>query len=365
MKESGLLFGPRTNLAPGLGLALEGFGARARSGGRVRRTYVLTDGELHDTPECETVLNEFRPRSIEVHVYGFGDAFNAAALKQLVSDQIGGTVKPIANEEDITSTFAHVAEVNRRLVGHNAKLQATFSPEVACGDAWVFQPHGRYLGAIRDRRAEHLIGGIENGRWYSLLLEIRLPTGSGPLGTVEASWVAGDERASNQIEVTAVRKEGAETPVPEVRRAVDVLQVLRAGNDTDAQIASYKARRELAILENRDPDLIAALDKMIAGLANPPAEAKPEDVKPVAPTQRPSKQPLTVLRELKAARERLTERERLLVDSNATSQSMKPSSPEVTCQDEIMKELAEAIELASSEAPRANRCPGWSADRVD
>ena len=89
------------------------------------------------------------PQSIEVHVYGFGDGFNAVALKQLVSDQIGGTVKPIVNEEDITRTFAHVARVNRRLVGTDAKLEVTFSTDVACGDAWVFQPHGRYLGPIR------------------------------------------------------------------------------------------------------------------------------------------------------------------------------------------------------------------------
>ena len=110
-------------------------------------------------------------------MYGFGDEFNAVALKLLVSDQIGGTIKPIVNEEDIARTFAHVAAVNRRLVGTDAKLEATFSPEVACGDAWLFQPQGRYLGAIRDRRLEHVIGGIESERWYSLLLELRLPPG--------------------------------------------------------------------------------------------------------------------------------------------------------------------------------------------
>ena len=88
--------------------------------------YVLTDGELHDMPECENALAGFRPHSIEVHVYGFGDEFNAVALKLLVSDQIGGTVKPIVNEEDITRTFAHVAAVNRRLVGTDASWRPPF-----------------------------------------------------------------------------------------------------------------------------------------------------------------------------------------------------------------------------------------------
>ena len=222
------------------------------------------------------MLDGFRPQSIEVHVYGFGDGFNAAGLKRLVSDQIGGTVKPIVNEEDITRTFAHVAEVNRRLVGHSAKLEVTLSPETACGDAWVFQPHGRYLGPIRDRRVEYVIGGVESDRWYSLLLEIRLPTGSGAVGIVEASWVAGEERSSHRVEATAVRKEGAASPVPEVRRAVDVLHVLRAGDDTDAQISSYKARRELAVLENRvsESDIRTGQDDRRAGQPTGRAEGR-------------------------------------------------------------------------------------------
>jgi hypothetical protein len=168
MNESGILFGPRTLLAPGLQLAVNGFDPPDRSSGRVRRVYVLTDGELHDTPECEYVLRDFRQRRAEVHVYGFGDGFDAASLKRLVSDQIGGTVKPILNEAEIVKTFAHVAAINRRLVGQEGTLAVSFSPEVACGDAWVFQPTARYLGPVSGRRLEHLFGGIEAGRKYSL-----------------------------------------------------------------------------------------------------------------------------------------------------------------------------------------------------
>ncbi len=41
-----------------------------------------------------------------------------------------------------------------------------------------------------------------------------------------------------------------------------------AGDDQNIQLAAYRARRELAVLENRDPELIAALDKLIAGITN-------------------------------------------------------------------------------------------------
>jgi hypothetical protein len=163
MDESGMLF-RSTLLAPGLQLVLNVFAAMPRAGGRVRRVYVLTDGELQDTPQCETVLLGFRPQSVEVHVFGFGEDFDAAALKRLVSDQIGGTVKPILTEEAITRTFAHVAAVNQRLIGQNGKLTVTLSPEVVGGDAWGYQPHGRYLKQIKDRRVEHVFGGIEAGR---------------------------------------------------------------------------------------------------------------------------------------------------------------------------------------------------------
>ncbi len=269
MDESGMLFGPKTLLAPGLRLALGGFGPAGGPGARARRVYILTDGELHDTTECEAALSRFRAQSVEVHAYGFGDEFDAAALKRLISDQIGGTVKPILNEENITQTFAHIAAVNRMLVGQNGKLTIALSPDVVCGDAWVFEPHARYLGPIRKHRLEHVFGGIESGRKYSLLLEIRLPTADGPFGTVEAEWLAREGPETRRIDVTAQRSSAPPEQVTNVRRALDILQVLRAGTDKAAQLASYKARRELAQLEQRDPELIAALDKMIAGLTAP------------------------------------------------------------------------------------------------
>jgi hypothetical protein len=265
MNESGMLFGPRTLLAPGLRLALDGFGPPDQTSGRVRRTYILTDGELHDTSECETVLCDFRPRPAEVHVYGFGDGFDAAALKRLVSDQIGGTVKPILKEADIVATFAHVAAINRRLVGKEGTFAVTFQPEITCGDAWVFQPSARYLGPTHGRQVEHIFGGIEAGRRYSVLLEVRLPTGPEPVGVVQVGWIEKGSFASYKIEVAPPRGAGG-SPVPEVRRALEIVHALRAENDKEAALASYQARRELAELENRDPNLIAALDKIISVL---------------------------------------------------------------------------------------------------
>jgi hypothetical protein len=279
MNRSRLLFGPQTLLAPALGLALESLGRAAPEPGRVRRVYVLTDGEVHDTPACETALGYYRTRRTEVHVYGFGDEFNAAALKQLVSDQLGGTVKPICDEPDIVRTFAHLAQVNRRLAGQDGKLTVRFSPQVVCGDAWVFRPVGRYLGTIQGHRLEHVFGGLETGRSYSLLFECRLPVAEHsdrtPVAQLQASWLHGGRPIGRAIEVAARRvpspaSAGLLPAVGLVKRAFDALNALRHEDDPQAVLASLKARRELAVLEKRDPNLIAALDKMIASLEEAP-----------------------------------------------------------------------------------------------
>jgi TIR domain/FHA domain/von Willebrand factor type A domain len=287
MDKSALLFGSSTRLSPALELALKALGSPEHSGGRARRMYVLTDGELHDPPECEKALDGFRLRRVEVHVYGFGNQFNATALKRLVSDQIGGTVKPICDKADLVKTFAHIADVNRRLAGRDARLTVRFAPGVVCGDAWVFRPAAHYLGPTAENTLAHDIGGLEVGRTYSLLLEARLPFGTGsaptPFATVRASWQEGDRERAREVEVSAPRERPAVTdsPLPAfVRQAFDSLNVLRNEHDSAAVLASLKARHELAVLEKRDPKLIAALDKMIALSARvgagedlPPSEA--------------------------------------------------------------------------------------------
>ena len=63
MDSADNMFGSKTMLAPALQLAVDEFVLAGRMAGRVRRTYVLTDGELHDTSESETVLQGFRPQS--------------------------------------------------------------------------------------------------------------------------------------------------------------------------------------------------------------------------------------------------------------------------------------------------------------
>ncbi len=372
MNESGLLFGPRTNLAPGLLLALQEFGSQASAGGRVRRTYILTDGELHDTPECAAVLDSFRPRSVEVHVYGFGDEFNAAALKRLVSDQIGGTVKPIANEHDITRTFAHVALVNRRVVATGAKLEVAFNSEVACGDAWVFQPHGRYLGTIQDRRVQHEFGGLEAGRWYSLLLELRLPPRPGAVGSAEVSWIVGDELQSRRIELIAERTQAAASVVPEVRRALNVVQILRARDDSAAELASYKARLELAILENRDPELKRALEKIIAGLSEPLAAAQLEEAQSLEPSRgmgervRPSALARwTALVQKRTAGGSLTDREQLILDSDPSTAvygayADQPAFSEARLVSDLTDVLNDSIISESSNGQAMERAVGAS-----
>jgi hypothetical protein len=142
-----------------------------------------------------------------------------------------------------------------------------------------------------------VFGGIESGRKYSLLLEVRRPP-DGPVAIVEAGWTTGERIEVHRAEVAAPWSADPGAAVADVRRAVDILQVLRAANDKDAQLASYRARRELAVLENRDPELIATLDKLIAEMLAPAGAAAPKSG---------GSQPLAA---------RLSEHEQLLLDAD-------------------------------------------------
>ena len=131
--------------------------------------------KLTDTTACAEELKKYADAGLEVHVYGFGTGFNGAALKELVADQRGGSVKPICNEQDVIETFAHIAEVNHRLLGQEGALVVEFSSEVDAGDGWLFRPQERYLGPVRRRRFARDLGGVEAGRSYAALFELRLP----------------------------------------------------------------------------------------------------------------------------------------------------------------------------------------------
>lgn len=267
MDGSSLMFGGGTHLAPGLGHALEALAGDSRPEA-VRRVYVLTDGALHDTETCERLLPAFRRAGIEVHVYGFGAAFDAAALKRLVSDQLGGSVKPICHQEDIVGTFSHIAEVNRRLITRDAMLELSFAEGIDCGDAFSFRPHERWLGQIRNRSLVRELGALEEGRRYALLAEVRLPPGVEggvtPVARAELRWQKGGEVQGCAVEIAAPRGRAEAPEVDQrVEQAFRIVDALRRDGDRPAALAAARARFDLARCEGRDPGLLAALEKQI------------------------------------------------------------------------------------------------------
>jgi hypothetical protein len=267
MDKSPKMFGGGTYLGSGL---QEAFAQLQKSSPhRVRRVYVLTDGEIHDTALCQSTLLPFREHKIEVHVYGFGPAFNAEKLKLLVSDQLGGSVKPICNEADIIYTFAHIAEVNRRIIADDAVFTLAIDPEIDCGDAWAFRPQERYLGRIEDRTVSRALGALEAKRVYSFLVELRLPPAEHlstedpktKVGVVTLSWNGGQK----SLPLFANRHLSAQPTedMTRVKEAFAILDLMRRKGDKAAELLAMKARLELANREGRDVGLIEALQKQL------------------------------------------------------------------------------------------------------
>ena len=267
MDKSPKMFGGGTYLGPGLQEALTQL--QKSPPNRVRRVYVLTDGEIHDAEVCQSTLAPFREHKLEVQVYGFGTAFNAEKLKLLVSDQLGGSVKPICNEVDIINTFAHIAEMNRRIIADDAVFTLSLDHEIDCGDAWAFRPQERYLGRVANRIVRREIGALEAKRVYSFLVELRLPpveslSPNDPrtkIGTVTISWNGGEE----SVVLYANRHVSAQ-PIEDmtrVKEAFAILDLMRRKGDKAAELVAMKARLELATREGRDVGLIEALEKQL------------------------------------------------------------------------------------------------------
>lgn len=270
MDRSKFMFGGATNLAPGLELARQHL-TRAKRPGKatpVRRVYVLTDGDIHDAERCKEQLAGYAQDSVEVHVYGFGSGFNGAALKELVAEQRGGSVKPICNEQDVIETFAHIAAVNQRLLGQEGRLSVAIEPDTDAGDAWLFRPQERYLGPIPQRLVARDLGGVEAGRPYAVLVELRLPPAeaqaSTPVATVTLSMLQGDRKVELTGRVSAARQRGGHgAPVEAVERARAILEALRSQGDQGVELAAARARLAMASAEKRDPGLLEALRKRI------------------------------------------------------------------------------------------------------
>ena len=271
LDSSPIKFSGATRLAPGLRSCLSSLTESESPAYLSRRVYVLTDGDIHDPEACVDLLSEFRRRKIEVHAYGFGLEFDPVALKRLLSDQLGGSVKPICDEQDIVDTFGHVAAVNRRIVASEGTLTLRFDNTIVCGDAWAFRPHERYLGPIKGRRLVRELGALESQRVYSLLVEVRLPevrSERSSIAKVRLAWRTAAGEAEHLLRVEAQRisrQQHSETVlIPRVAQAYAILNALRHGSDQQVLLASAQARLELARVERRDPDYVAALAKKVA-----------------------------------------------------------------------------------------------------
>lgn len=168
------------------------------------------------------------------------------------------------------NTFAHIANVNKRLIAQEAMLTLEFDSNITCGDAWAFRPQERHLGRIQSRRIVREIGAVEAGRIYSLLFEVRLPPSvepRTPVARIKLSWRDNRARQEYVSTIYAPRLLSADQTLPrmapEMAQIFSILDALRHPNNSEAELRALKARRELAIIEGRDPGLIAALEKQI------------------------------------------------------------------------------------------------------
>ncbi len=269
----------KTNIIPALTQTAEIFRAAGARKDAVRRTYVLTDGGFHDARECGPVLADVRDLRTEIGIYAFGTEVRPDTMKRLLTGQMGGWVKPIADPADITRHFARIAEVNHALVGQEARIVIKFDADVTLGHVWSFRPYERHFGQITKAQNGCDIGFPESDRTYSLLFEVRLPPDAEPRTRVAKAgvvWRNGERQFQRQRAVFAARTPGAGSRVEKIAERVSdrtragqaflILDALRHQLNTAGQLARENARLKVALFERRSDDLIETIQKMIAKL---------------------------------------------------------------------------------------------------
>ena len=310
MDHSPCKFGGWTNMASAIARAYEVLSTSARPNA-VRRVYCLTDGELHDAAACRRMMARARGNVDDVHIYGFGRDFNVEQLVELVADAPGGTVKPLVETQAVVWTFHHLAKTASNVVARNLRLDVSFVDDVICGDLFEYRPREVHLGPIADVGPIY-IGSAERGRSYSFVFEVRLPEVHGPslskIGTVTLEYLVGANLKPMRLSA-AIELDRSRVTKWENGRVATVRDLVLGLRETDqkAQLARCEARLALYRAENRDPALLAALERELQQLRNPEGtpvttaedrlylESTPRSVgsgpasdpEPVAPVERP------------------------------------------------------------------------------
>jgi len=273
--QSGVKFA-RTHLAPALQIAIEEIERFYQSYPEaVTRLYILTDGQLHDAPECYRLSPELRRLEIEVNSYGFGQDFAEETMRRIMEGCQGGRVKSVSSTDTLWESFHHVGEVARNIVATDAELELVFPPEVTPGDVFRFEPGTHWFGTIDDR-SKHFhthIGGLEKGRVYIYAFEARLYPSTKEreritTATLRYSFQGDQGLIKQDIFVDRTHEQWRHDQVDkEIEYLFLVLGGLRT-DDPQSMLASFQARLEILRDEGGDPAQIELLDKAIVKLAS-------------------------------------------------------------------------------------------------
>lgn len=176
INQSGVKFGG-TYLAPGLQIAINEIkDFNVDHPKAVTRLYILTDGWIYDAEDCIYLNPQLQQLNIEVNSFGFGQDFDAKALRQIMKDCPGGRVNWISSPARILKDFHHLGEVAKKIVATDAELELSFTDNVIPADAFRFRPGRQWFGTIDDRSKRfHLsIGTLEKDRDYMYAFGARL-----------------------------------------------------------------------------------------------------------------------------------------------------------------------------------------------
>jgi len=238
----------------------------------IPRIYILTDGQLTDPEACFQLTPELESSKMEFHSFGFGNDFAFDSMRRLFGKSLGGTIKHIAQTNDIMERFQRVVQVSSQIIASQAKITLQFSDKIMPGDFFSHRPKPYLWPASQFNPMQgpvFEVGYLEAQREYIWALEAHLPpkiATSYEIANFQFSFTQG--QSAKQVSwpiLVPISGQQLGTQQSNITEVFDSLEELR-NSSQDALIRAYEARISIFHREKRDPQHIQALQALLAKL---------------------------------------------------------------------------------------------------
>jgi hypothetical protein len=206
-----LRLGNDTDLLRGMQMAVQQLRQQTRGAAQVRRLVLLTDGFTQQPEACIHLAQELAGQGIAVSTLGLGGDFQEDVLTTM-ADAGGGRAVFLRQPDEIPQAVAHELAAARAVAAQNVTLTLALEPGVRLRRATSITPTLTPLEPLPTPSTLHL-GDLEQQRPARVLLELVIPSATGPHVPLARLRASSDDTDTASIDLTA-RASATPAPLP-------------------------------------------------------------------------------------------------------------------------------------------------------